>query len=269
MKYNNREIWISFFTIILITATYIIVVINSGFIPSAGDLYGHYLGIIGFVLMLLTETLYTLRKRARVARWGRMSTWLKLHIYTGLVGPYMVLLHTSWKYNGLAGIVTLLTIIIVFSGFIGRYIYTSVPRTADGLELASYELEQHIEDREAELQLWLNTHEVIVRELPQSIIEPENISHTHYYFFIGAIVHDWNQRWRWWKQKRILDSAKRTQIAQLEIIIKRRRILRHQVTSLAMARQLLSLWYEIHIPIGASLFTAAFVHIVAAVYYSI
>jgi cytochrome b561 len=64
-----------------------------------------------------------------------MSTWLQLHIFTGLVGPYMVLLHTSWKFNGIAGATTLLTVIIVISGFIGRYIFTRIPRTMDGLEI--------------------------------------------------------------------------------------------------------------------------------------
>jgi hypothetical protein len=102
------------------------------------DLFGHGIGIIGFFLMLMTETLYTLRKRSRSTRWGRMSTWLQFHIFTGLVGPYMVLLHSSWKFNGLAGMVLLLTVIIVASGFLGRYIYTSVPRNVDGIEINKY-----------------------------------------------------------------------------------------------------------------------------------
>jgi len=88
--------------------------------------------IIGFILMLMTEILYSWRKRSRSARWGKMSNWLRFHIFTGLVGPYMVLLHTSWKFNGLAGIVLLLTVIIVLSGIVGRYIFTAIPRTADG-----------------------------------------------------------------------------------------------------------------------------------------
>jgi hypothetical protein len=32
----------------------------------------------------------------------------------------------------LAGVTTLLTVVIVISGFVGRYIYTRIPRTADG-----------------------------------------------------------------------------------------------------------------------------------------
>jgi hypothetical protein len=132
---GGKELWWALVAAILITGIYTFVLYATGKIPAAGELFGHALGIIGFVLMLMTETAYSLRKRARLASWGRMSDWLRLHIFTGLVGPYMVLLHTSWKFNGLAGAVTLLTLVVVASGFIGRYIYTRIPRTADGIEL--------------------------------------------------------------------------------------------------------------------------------------
>ena len=124
MKQSNRELWLSFIAIITITLVYLFVVVTYGAIPGASDFFGHAIGIIGFLMMLMAETLYTLRKRSRSARWGRMSTWLQFHIFTGLVGPYMVLLHTSWKFNGIAGMVMLLTIIIVASGFLRQvYLY--------------------------------------------------------------------------------------------------------------------------------------------------
>jgi hypothetical protein len=132
MLRNAIELWLAFLAAILITGLYALVVLFTREIPAASDLFGHGLGIIGFVLMLMTEILYSLRKRMRTVRFGRMSMWLRFHIFTGLVGPYMVLLHTSWKFNGLAGVTTLLTVIIVISGFVGRYIYTRIPRTADG-----------------------------------------------------------------------------------------------------------------------------------------
>lgn len=136
-KITNREFWLSLLAMLIIGGIYAIVVWRTKAIPAAAGLFGHLLGIIGFLLMLMTEILYTLRKRSQLARWGRMSDWLQLHIFTGLVGPFMVLLHTSWKFNGLAGLVTLLTIIIVASGFVGRYIYTRIPRTLEGTELES------------------------------------------------------------------------------------------------------------------------------------
>jgi hypothetical protein len=41
-----------------------------------------------------------------------------------------------------------------------------------------------------------------------------------------------------------------------------------QAVSLARARRMLSIWHAIHIPIGMALFTAAFIHIGAALYYA-
>ena len=135
MLSKNKEIWFSLLAAAIITAIYAFVVYWYRSVPAAAGFFGHMIGVVGFLLMLMTETLYSLRKRSRKGRWGPMYSWLQFHIFTGLVGPYMVLLHTSWKFNGLAGATTLLTIIIVISGFIGRYIYTRVPRSLDGVEI--------------------------------------------------------------------------------------------------------------------------------------
>jgi hypothetical protein len=137
MLRNSRELFYAFLACILIALSYGAVYLSTSQIPAASEFYGHAIGIIGFLLMLATETLYSLRKRSRMARWGRMSSWLQFHIFTGIVGPFMVLLHTSWEFIGLAGVTTLLTVIIVVSGFIGRYIYTRIPRNVDGFEDSS------------------------------------------------------------------------------------------------------------------------------------
>ncbi len=135
MLRGYKELWAAMIASYLIAGFYGYVLYATGEIPAAGELFGHTLGILGFVLMLMTEVLYSLRKRTRSVHWGKMSEWLQFHIFTGLVGPFMVFLHTSWKFNGLAGVVTLLTLIVVASGFIGRYIYTRIPRTAEGIEI--------------------------------------------------------------------------------------------------------------------------------------
>ena len=155
---GNIEFWLALFVNITITGIYSLIVYFTRTIPPAGELFGHGMGILGFILMVMTETLYSLRKRSRVARWGKLSNWLQFHIFTGLVGPYMVLLHTSWKFHGLAGATTLLTIIIVMSGFVGRYIYTRIPRTVDGVEIKGALSEQALRQARRLLALWHAIH---------------------------------------------------------------------------------------------------------------
>jgi len=158
MLRSGRELWWAFLAGILVTCLYVGVVFYTKQIPAAGALFGHAIGIIGFVLMLMTEILYSLRKRTRSASWGKMSSWLQFHIFTGLVGPYMVLLHTSWKFNGIAGVTTLFTLIIVVSGFIGRYIYTRIPRTMDGVEIEGTLSESALRQARQLMALWHAVH---------------------------------------------------------------------------------------------------------------
>ncbi len=265
---SNRELWFSLFAALLLTIAYVFMVSMLNGIPSASDFFGHMIGVLGFVLMLMTETLYSLRKRSRSARWGRMAEWLDFHIFTGLVGPYLVLLHSSWKFNGLAGVVMLLTVIIVASGFVGRYIYTAMPRTADGVEIEASQLEGYIQQADRELQRWLETRPAETRQRVQMLVQPSHASGSPLIDLLLRPLDDLNERIRWWSVRSQLDVQTRQQLTQLEKLLRQRQNLSRQIRTLAAARRLMSLWHTVHIPIGMALFTAAFIHIIAAIYYA-
>jgi len=264
----NRELWLSFTAILCITLAYLFVMAWQNAIPRAGELFGHSIGILGFTLMLMTETLYSLRKRSRSARWGRMADWLDFHIFTGVVGPYLVLLHTSWKFNGLAGVVMLLTVVVVISGFIGRYIYTAVPRTADGVEVEARWLEEQIVAADQELQSWLSAHDTSLRSLARNFYSAPLGSAGQFSLIVGRGLLDLNYQLNWLIERRRLNASQRAEARQLEGLLHRRRGLEIQLASLTTARRLLALWHAVHVPLGMTLFTAAIIHIVAAIYYA-
>ncbi|MBN1666130.1 MAG: hypothetical protein JW862_03555 [Anaerolineales bacterium] len=270
MARSNRELWLAFIAIVFITLAYLLVLSQLGEVPAASDFYGHMLGVLGFVLMLMTEILYSLRKRSRSARWGRMADWLRFHIFTGLVGPYLVLLHSAWKFNGLAGLVLLLTILIVVSGVIGRYIYTAVPRTADGVVMEAAQLSAQIAQAEAQLQDLIKAEPELFDQLPAGLVaawQPEN-SKAAAGLVLGRGWQKWRWRWRWVIFKRQASPRVRQRLGQLEDLLIQRQTLRRQIASLAVARRLLALWHSVHIPLGFLLFSTAFVHVVAAFYYA-
>ena len=130
-----RELIASLLAVLAVTAVY--AWFSRGGLPLSGSPVGHAMGVIGMTLMLATETLYSLRKRAKRVHFGRLHDWLSVHIFMGIFGPYLVLLHSAWTFNGLAGAAMLMTVLVVISGFVGRYIYTRIPRSADGSELPS------------------------------------------------------------------------------------------------------------------------------------
>jgi hypothetical protein len=180
----------------------------------------------------------------------------------------MVLLHTSWQFHGLAGVVLLLTIIIVLSGILGRYIYTAVPRTADGVVLEFAELEHQIVDLEQVLRDWSATQPQAAAALAPWLDRPERRENGGVRWIASRIIDDWVTRWRWWWFRRRLDPSIRRPAEELGRLMHRRNQLQRQLASLAAARRMLSLWHSVHIPIGVVLFTTAFVHIGAALYFA-
>jgi hypothetical protein len=253
MRIRNLELWSALFVIVLVTAVYLGVVFFSE-VPEASGLFGHSLGIIGFVLMLMTEILYSLRKRYMFARWGKLQHWLSFHIFTGLVGPYLVLLHSSWKFNGLAGILVLMTVIIVGSGFVGRYFYTAVPRAADGTMLEVEQLDGLMAENQQQLDEWRSSHPELVSQADE-LLTGEGQSP-------AAIRRGW---------RRLIRNApqeNRRIFMQLREFWERQQVLRRQLDSMAGARRMLAIWHTLHIPLGVATFVVAFVHIAAALYYA-
>jgi hypothetical protein len=99
-----------------------------------------------------------------------MSTWLQAHVFFGLVGPFMVLLHSAWRLHGLAGLLMLVTMLMVASGFLCRYVYTAVPRTVDGAELTLRDLEAQVTAAHSQVQEWRMGHPAAVALLGDRLV---------------------------------------------------------------------------------------------------
>ncbi len=267
MKQQNAELRLAALTIVLLTLGYIMFSVRLGTTPAPGGLAGHLLGAVGFIFMLMTETLYSIRKRQKHARWGSMHWWLRFHVFTGLVGPYMVLLHTSWEFHGLAGIVTLLTLVIVLSGLIGRYVYTAVPRNPEGAELASGDLQSEISTVEAEVKGWLTANASAGVVLPADVISLPSMSYSTMALVFGRPFVEQRYRWRWWVTTRHLKGTAGNQLRVLGRLLTRRRELHYRVATLGFMRRGLALWHSVHVPLGVALFTTAFIHAGAALYF--
>jgi hypothetical protein len=263
MQRKSHELLVALIAIVFITISYLLIRDVLRETPMANSFYGHSMGILGFLLMLMTETLYTLRKRSHNARWGQMAAWLDFHIFTGLVGPYMVLLHSAWQFNGLAGIVSLLTLVIVLSGFIGRYIYTAIPRTPAGVELSLDEMRAQVKWLEAELTAWTVAQPGETPSLAPTQAEsaPASISNRGWWESLTGALNIGGTRH--------LDEGSRATSRRLASVRRERNRLRSQIQSLSITRRMLAIWHIVHIPLGFTLFGMAFIHIIAAVYFAV
>lgn len=261
MLQKSRELKYAAAAMLFITLAYLVVQARLQEIPSASSLWGHSIGVLGFVLMLMTEVLYSLRKRSAHAKWGRMSDWLEFHIFTGLVGPFLVLLHPGFQFKGLAGVLSLLTILIVISGFIGRYIYTAVPRTADGVEIDLAVLEAQATAMEAEIKV-LSLQQITLPIAARKTMGDAIV------MGVGA-AYQWSGVQNPHQVNQPVSGAMRAKKQNLHQLQQQQRKLQKVIRQRQTARRLFALWHTIHIPLGLTLFLIALIHIGAAIYYAL
>jgi hypothetical protein len=100
----------------------------------AGSLAGGVLAVTGSALMLVPLAYLVIKrikplKNVATARVS-MRTLLAIHVYAGVLGPILVLLHTGHKFESHLGIaLTAMTLIVVVSGFTGRYLMNQFSET--------------------------------------------------------------------------------------------------------------------------------------------
>lgn len=100
----------------------------------AGSRWGGVLAISGAALMLVPLAYLVIKRikplKQRVTRYVPMRTLLAWHIYAGVLGPILVILHTGHKFESALGIaLTSMTLLVVLSGFVGRYLMSQFSQT--------------------------------------------------------------------------------------------------------------------------------------------
>src|SRR6202790_4828386 len=101
---------------------------------------GVKLGMRG-VFMFFLIYLYPLRKKwGWLARQGNSRHWLDFHIVLGSAAPVIIAFHASFKFGNIAGMAFYSMLAVTLSGFVGRYLYSQIPRTLNAAELTMKEL---------------------------------------------------------------------------------------------------------------------------------
>jgi len=98
-------------------------------------------GSVGHLLILL-NLLYLVRRRLVNVSWlGSMRAWMDWHVFTGLLGPAFIVLHSAFTLRTWPAIASSAALaIVVVTGLFGRYLYRLVPRVSDGREEPREEL---------------------------------------------------------------------------------------------------------------------------------
>lgn len=229
---------------------------------------GHSLGIVGGV-MLLMMYLYPLRKRWKwLARKGKTKNWLDYHILLGFAGPALVTFHSSFKFQGIAGLAWWMMLAVVASGVIGRYFYGKIPRKLDQVEMSIEEVSQ----TRAELTSQIQAQNFVPMEALHPLTVLPAIDEVQSMPLLKALAEivwlDLRRPWllaklRWTAGAHVADSA---ELRKILAIVRKQAALSKDALFLSRMRQLFRLWHIIHRPFSYSLAILATLHVAVVLF---
>ncbi len=116
---------------------------------KSGDDIGYNIGLIGGIMMLIL-LLYPLRKRAGfMQNLGFLPTWFRWHMVLGILGPLMIIFHSTYHIGSInAGVALVCMLLVSSSGTFGRFFYTKIHHGLYGRQTTLNEIRAEMETTE-------------------------------------------------------------------------------------------------------------------------
>jgi Fe-S-cluster-containing hydrogenase component 2 len=231
--------------------------------PGGADRLYVWCGVIGTGLMIIAA-IYPIFRRIGIFRWLASNTmYFDFHLMAGTVGPMFVALHAWWRLDTWVSAAFWSMVIVVISGFLGRYLYTQVPELASGVELEELDHERafaaaraHYPVPVAEIERELNEQ----RAKAQRVAMSRSVLRALWWLIfqdIGRTPRTLARRGRL-KQLGVADRRTRALLARRAgrmIVIARRQVVAPK------AQLLLNSWKKVHVPFTVILTAFAAFHI--------
>lgn len=230
---------------------------------------GHGFGILGSAMMLFM-LLYSLRKRTRLfGEWGALSRWLDIHIYFGIMGPLFIILHTSFKVQGLVAVSFWSMVAVASSGILGRYLYLQIPRNRQGDELSLRQISELEANFSRDLQETLNLDEEKLYRLDQILKNQGGEEPKALKLFLEMALSDLFRPFQVYRLKRLLAGELQLREPYLHRAVQlawRKIKLQRRVMALNQVQRLFHYWHVFHKPFAIIMYIIMLVHVGVAVW---
>lgn len=224
--------------------------------------YSQGLGIVGSLMIVVGVSSYMTRKRVRkLSELGHLSGWLNFHIFLCLLGPILIVYHSTFKAGGIAAISLWTMIAIVSSGLLGRYLYAQIPRNLEGLALSDREIDESIRSLSEELKS-TQAGQGIVGIMDGgygSVRKPDTLGETIGAFrLLGKLSRDIHRRIDAALEMSHLDRATES---RLRGFAGARESLIRKSLIVAQAGRMFHYWHVIHLPFSIIMFLTLALHV--------
>ena len=232
-------------------------------------LLGQGYGIVGSLMITVGVIMYSSRKRWRaMANLGRIKNWLEFHIFLCLLGPILVVYHTTFKFGGLVAVSFWSMAAVVLSGVIGRYFYVQIPKGIHGNELSSQDLVAENEKLAETLRRQFGFDEDLLKRIDSAALPAKPVAEMGLMEVISFfIVNDLMRRSR--LHTLFADLERRGLQAQLlsriRVMASRRIILTRRIAFLQQFKKIFHYWHVVHLPFSIVMFVILSIHVGVAI----
>ena len=235
--------------------------------PSGTESHGY--GVVGTAMIIVGVATYSTRKRMKAfANVGGIKYFLEFHIFLCLLGPILVLYHTTFKFGGLVAVAFWSMTAVVFSGFIGRYLYQHIPKNIQGNELSMQELEAESKRLSDYLRAEYHLPDDVLALIDDIGFHHSDIVHVGLLkLLLYMIQGDFSHTQRIHKVRAILHQYSIDIHSSKGIlrIANERIVLRQRILLLEKIQQLFHYWHVVHLPFSLVMFAILVIHIGVAV----
>jgi len=227
-----------------------------------GGSLGRLYGILGASLMTLMMS-YSIRKRVRALRKAlRLRAWLDFHIYCGVMGPLLIVLHSSLKVTGVVALSFWSMVVVATSGVVGRYLYLQIPRRRSGAEMTLAEVNAMSEGLNQQLMSDYGVSEKAIQRIDQLANLSVDAQAGLVKILTTMPMASARLRWRVKGLTRRMPSTHRHEV---QSVLSDRAMLSRRILLWARLQELFHYWHVLHKPFAVIMYIFAAVHIGVAI----
>lgn len=232
-----------------------------------GEGLGYNLGLAGG-LMMLTLLLYSARKHLKFMQpLGKLKYWFRIHMMLGVIGPILVIFHTTFHLHSInASVAFYCMLLVAGSGLVGRFVYTRIHKGLYGSRSTLKEAYDDLAGSSGDIKSKLHFFPKVEKKLNKfehEALEEKRGFLAGIWFFLSFDV---RRMWLAWQCRRYislkLGASKHDLSDEASALIGQYLTRIQAVAQFKKFEQIFSTWHVVHIPLMYMMVATAIFHVI-------
>lgn len=235
---------------------------------KSGTGLGYNLGLAGG-LMMLTLLLYSFRKHVGfMQELGKLKHWFRIHMILGVLGPVLVLFHTTFRLGSLnASIAFYCMLLVAGSGLVGRFVYTRIHKGLYGSRSSLKDAYAELAGSQGDIKSRLHIFPKVEKKITQfehEVLEKKRGFFAGVWLFVSFDIRRMLLAWRCKRYiHHVLRESRMLDIEQVAADLVSQYLRQIQtVAQFKKFEQIFSAWHILHIPLMYMMVLTAIFHVI-------